>query len=247
MTNEERVYIHELVNITGHNRARYLQHVTANWGPIGQAERAQKCFGVWAVVGSTGPWPAVVNLWEYASWAGLAENFRVELTGAGLQDSALAEWWAAAAELRSGGFDSILVAPDWSPSIDMHVSGVLAPAAGYVHEWVQVETGGADAFLDTVRARGIEARGEGGMRMVGAFRKAMCADDMVLLVWSFADWSVWGEFESGPGRFRERWSEGAGDIRVWDRMLLSDAPLSPLRIGRQPSVNDRKSFGNSYP
>ena len=60
-----RVYIHEFIDIRGHNRARYLQHMTANWVPIGRRERAQSCFGVWAVVGSTGRWPQVVNLWEY--------------------------------------------------------------------------------------------------------------------------------------------------------------------------------------
>ena len=31
-----KVYIHEFVDITGHNRARYMQHITANWSPIGQ-------------------------------------------------------------------------------------------------------------------------------------------------------------------------------------------------------------------
>ena len=29
-----RVYIHEFIDIRGHNRARYLHHVTANWAPV---------------------------------------------------------------------------------------------------------------------------------------------------------------------------------------------------------------------
>ena len=53
-----RVYIHEFIDIIGHNRANYMQHMTANWGPIGQEERNQLCYGVWALVGSTGLWPS---------------------------------------------------------------------------------------------------------------------------------------------------------------------------------------------
>ena len=48
----DRVYIHEFIDIIGHSRANYMQHMTANWGPIGQEERNQLCYGVWALVGS---------------------------------------------------------------------------------------------------------------------------------------------------------------------------------------------------
>ena len=30
------------------------------------------------------------------------------------------------------------------------------------------------------------------------------------------------------------------DHAIWRRILLVDAPLSPLRIGRQPAVEDRR-------
>ncbi|HNH38392.1 MAG TPA: hypothetical protein PK912_08095, partial [Microthrixaceae bacterium] len=49
-----KVYIHELVDVIGHNRARYMQHMTANWCPIARRERHQLCLGVWATIGSTG-------------------------------------------------------------------------------------------------------------------------------------------------------------------------------------------------
>ena len=52
-----KLYIHELIDITGHNRARYLHHMTANWCPIAREERNQLCLGVWATLGSTGRWP----------------------------------------------------------------------------------------------------------------------------------------------------------------------------------------------
>ena len=60
----EKIYIHEFIDIIGHNRAKYMRHMTANWSPIAQEERKQLCYGVWGVVGTTRGWPEVVNLWE---------------------------------------------------------------------------------------------------------------------------------------------------------------------------------------
>src|SRR5436190_1420877 len=81
-----KVYIHEFIDIIGQNRARYMHHMTANWGPIGRQERNMLCFGVWGTVGSTGRWPEVVNLWELDGWDGLAANFSHELSASSLQD-----------------------------------------------------------------------------------------------------------------------------------------------------------------
>ena len=47
-----KVYIHEFIDIIGHNRAKYFQHMTANWSPIGQRERNQLCLACGA------PWAA---------------------------------------------------------------------------------------------------------------------------------------------------------------------------------------------
>jgi len=107
----DKVYIHEQIDIIGHNRAKYMHHMTANWCPIAREERNQLCYGVWSVVGSTGAWPQTVNMWELDGWEGLAQNFAHELVGAGAQDPSLTAWWAEAASLRRGGFDRIVV-PD---------------------------------------------------------------------------------------------------------------------------------------
>jgi hypothetical protein len=60
----DTVCIHEFIDIIGHNRAKYMHHMTANWSPIAHEERHQLCYGVWGVVGSTGTWPHVLNMWE---------------------------------------------------------------------------------------------------------------------------------------------------------------------------------------
>lgn len=239
-----RVHIHELVDIVGHRRADYLHHVTANWGPIGRAERDQRCFGVWATVGSTGRWPQVVNLWEYPSWEALGRNFETELVGGGLQDPALAEWWAAAAGMRSGGVDRILVAPDWSPSVDELCEDGGLGAAGYAHETVRVHPGAVAGFLESVREDGLPAYASAGLHLVGAFATALRDDDEAILLWSFADWATWAAFEADPAGGPARWRAARRDVTVsWERFLLADAPLSPLRTGRQPDVADRRPLG----
>ena len=50
-TANEKVYIHELIDVIGHGRNRYMHHMTANWCPVAREERNQLCFGVWATVG----------------------------------------------------------------------------------------------------------------------------------------------------------------------------------------------------
>jgi hypothetical protein len=235
-----KIYIHEFIEIIGHNRARYMQHMTANWGPIGRAERNMLCFAVWGTVGSTGRWPEVVNLWELDGWEGLAANFEHELSPASLQDDSLAAWWAVAAEMRRGGHDRILVPEPWSPTSEeltsAGVNGVV-----YAHELVTLPVGGVRSFLDALRDVGVPAVEALGPRAIGAFRVAMINDSEAIVLWAIPDWPTWIAYERA-------WDDGtlaswrshlvgmAADVR---RALLCDAPLSPLRTGRQPQIEDR--------
>ena len=109
-----KIYIHEFIDIIGPNRARYMHHMTANWCPIA-ARGAQH-----ALLRRVGDgrvdrrWPEVVNMWELDGWDGLAANF-ARAGHAVLQDPSLAEWWAAAAELRRSGFDRVVL-----PTVEPH-------------------------------------------------------------------------------------------------------------------------------
>lgn len=238
----EKVYIHELVEIRGHARAKYMHHVTANWSPIGQRERDQLCFGVWGTVGSTGRWPQVVNLWEEPGWDGLARNLARETGHPGMQDPSLAAWWAEAAAYRRGGEDRILRPAPWSPGIEsLTRDGVRGEF--YAHELVEVVPGGAAEYLERVRALGRDVHAELGLSLVGAFRTALRNDSECVLLWAIPSAEHWAGFERaqeghvGIARWREVTRELARD---WRRTLLVDAPLCPLRIGRQPRESDRR-------
>ena len=141
-----KIYIHELIDIVGQNRAKYMHHMTANWGPIGRTERNMLCVGVWATVGSTERWPQTVNMWELDGWQGLAANFRHEFNSPSLQDPSLEQWWAEAANYRNGGYDRILIPAPYSPTLEEALEREVRGEV-YSHETVQVVPGQAKSYL----------------------------------------------------------------------------------------------------
>ena len=238
----EKIYIHELIDIRGHARAKYMHHMTANWSPIGREERGQLCYGVWGTVGSTGRWPEVVNLWEEPGWQGLASNLARETAHPSLQDPSLAAWWAEAAKYRRGGRDRIMIPAPWTRTIEEltrdGVRGVF-----YAHELVRVLPGGAPEYLDRVRDVGVGIHEAFGLELVGAFRTALRNDSECLLLWAIPRAEDWAHFEAAQGDDPRiaRWREASRDLALdWRRTLLVDAPLCPLRTGRQPVASDRR-------
>jgi hypothetical protein len=237
-----KVYIHEFIHITRQNRARYMHHMTANWSPLAQEERHQLCYGVWGVVGSTGPWPQVVNIWEEDGFAGLARSFDTEFGTETLQDPALAKWWAAAAELRSGGFDRLLVPHPGAATIEeLTAAGVKAEV--FAHELITLAPRTARTFLDQAVAAADKVQASTGWRLVGAWRTAMHNDDEAILLWAIPSWVAWAAAEDGLARGAEVLPPDDGQVVLGrDRILLANAPLSPFRTGRQPSREDRTDW-----
>ena len=240
----DRVYIHEFIEISGHNRANYMHHMTANWSPLAQEQRHQLCYGVWSLLGSTGAWPQTVNMWEEDGFAGLARSFGIEAVGTGAQDPTLAKWWAKASEFRRGGFDRLLVPAPWTRTIDqLCVDGVRGDV--HAHELVRVRPGGAVDFLERAREVAVPALAPYGWGLTGAFTTAMVDDDEALLLWTIPTWDHWA---AGEVAHREddtvlAWRAGVRDlVTSWHRVLLVDAPLSPFKTGRQPSREDRTDW-----
>jgi hypothetical protein len=171
----DKVYIHELIDVIGHNRANYMHHMTANWSPIAQRERHQLCYGVWGTVGTTRRWPEVVNLWEEDGFDGLAGSFRHEFNHPTLQDPALADWWARAASFRRSGVDRVIVPAPWTQTIEeLCADGVRGET--YAHEIVQVRPGTAWDYLELVREEGAPVLGRFDWELVGAWVTAMRND-----------------------------------------------------------------------
>ncbi|MCL2583718.1 MAG: hypothetical protein FWE35_14840 [Streptosporangiales bacterium] len=237
----DKIYIHEFISITKQNRARYMHHMAANWSPIAQETRNQLCYGVWGVVGSTGHWPQVVNMWEEDGFSGLAESFGKELGNAALQDPALAKWWAAAADLRSGGFDRLVVPhPDTRTITELCDARVTGEA--YAHELITVRPGEARSFLDAALADASKSSNHG-WQLTGAWQTAMRGNDEAILLWTIPDWATWARAEEELTAGKDILLPNAsGKIETRQRILLVDSPLCPFRTGRQPNRDDRTDW-----
>jgi hypothetical protein len=234
----DRIYIHEFIDIIGPHRAEYLHHMTANYSPIAQQERGQQCFGVWGVLGSTGRWPQVVNLWEEDGFTGLAASFAHETGHPTMQDPKLARWWARAAGYRSGGTDRILAPAPWSPTIaELLAAGVHGEV--YAHELVTVPPGRARGYLDGLAELAPRVTDRFGWRLAGAWRTALADDAECLALWAIPTWTAWAEFEHAALAEPALGRPAGAEIRSAQRVLLVDAPLSPMRLRRQPSRTDR--------
>jgi hypothetical protein len=215
--------------------------MTANWCPVARAERNQLCLGVWGTVGSTGRWPEVVNMWELDGWDGLVANFEHEFEHAALQDPSLAEWWAVAASLRRGGVDRVVVPEPWTRSIEELIADDVRGAV-YAHELISLPAGAAPEFLAAVRDTAVGAHAELGVELVGAYRVTGVNDSEAIVIWALPSWDTWASLgqawlSAGP---LDIWRATTRGLQAdWRRSLMVDAPLSPLRIGRQPDVEDR--------
>ena len=159
-----------------------------------------------------------------------------------MQDPSLADWWAAAEKLRSGGWDRVLVAADFSPSVaELTASGVKGEL--YMHDIYDVNPGESRAFLDMIGEVAVPAYRAHDAQLVGAFRTGLVDDRECIVLWALPDWAAWGRFESAIDEADElrSWREGARRrVRRTHRFLMVDSPLSPLRTGRQPQVSDRR-------
>ena len=227
----DKVYIHEFIDIIGPNRANYMHHMTANFSPTAQRERNQLCYGVWGTVGTTRRWPEVVNLWEEDGFDGLASSFRHEFNHPTLQDPALAAWWARAAQFRSSGTDRVLIPAPWTRTIDeLCADGVRGET--YAHEMVTLRPGGAWEFLEMVRHEAAPVYEQFGWELIGAWVTSMRNDDEAFLLWAIPTWESWAETEHAERMdcALRRWRTRTYELsEKWHRFLVVDAPLSPMK------------------
>ncbi|MCU1460477.1 MAG: hypothetical protein JWO37_552 [Acidimicrobiales bacterium] len=231
----DKVYIHEFIDIIGQNRAKYMEHMTAGWGETARVERNMLCAGVWGTVGSTGRWPETVNLWELDGWPGLADNFGYEVKHPGMQDPALAAWWAKAAPLRRGGIDRILRPAPYSPTIEGVIEAGLVGAEVYMHEVVRLVPGTVHRYLDLLEQEFLPIAKGVGLQLFGAYRNAMINGSEAIVIWAIDTWDRWGAIEAAYEDDADvaRWRRASDEIVVdWERNLMVDSPLNPTRTGR---------------
>jgi hypothetical protein len=99
--------------------------------------------------------------------------------------------------------------------------------------------------LERAREQAAPVFDEFGWQLVGALTTAMGNDDEALLLWAIPTWQGWADAEKAHGSHDGviGWRSGVSDVVTgWHRLLLVDSPLSPMKLGRQPSRDDRTDW-----
>ncbi len=201
------LYLHETIDILGSGQDGYMRSVHERAAHSAEAG-ISRLVGCWRVVGSTGRWPQVVNLWEMDGWSHWAEALERQFVPA-RKDASLAPWWTRTAEFRSGGFDRILV-----PASDCPTQAELL--ASRRKAWVfeqtitRVDTD-ASLFVDEAIGALRPLVGRRGIELVGAYVAPMTPGEVVW-IWSAPTFSVlcaWYEERDREVGWR-RWLDGRG-------------------------------------
>jgi hypothetical protein len=210
-----QLFLHEVVDIVGEGARPYMD-LMARTNTDAIADRGMRLFGTWQVVGMTGRWPQVVNMWTIDGW----EGWRRSLVAANLkrhENTALEDWWDDAYRHRSGGFDRLLLAH------------ALAPAPGelFVHELSTVQPGAGPDYLAAVEAEWAPIAAEHGHHLVGAF-EVLFTDVEVVTVWATSlDAHI--SFESGTDDRVAAWRSRTRPLLTrWREELMVPGPGSPL-------------------
>jgi hypothetical protein len=213
----DRLFLHEIIDIVGEGARTYMDFVVAT-DTDAIADRGMKLFGTWQVVGMTGRWPQVVNLWEIDGW----EGWKRSLVAANLEreaNAALKEWWTEAHAVRTGGFDRLLEAR----------TVTRAPGELFVHELSKVKPGAGPDYLAALEEQWAPVCADHGHTLVGSF-EVLFTDVEVVTVWSTSlDDHI--AFESGHDDRVGKWREEARQyLTAWREELMVPGPGSPLAV-----------------
>jgi hypothetical protein len=173
------LFLHEVIDITEQNQWNYMEHAKAQ---AGHEKVDFELLGTWYVMGITGRWPQVINIWEipggWDGWYGKVDRLNLKRrTNAHLEN-----WWTTAYRYRTGGYDRLLAGhpgcPDMATLAANRVRGTL-----FVHEITEVRPGTALEYLDVVREVRAPALADHGHTLVGLY-EVMMHDTEVCTVWA---------------------------------------------------------------
>jgi len=176
------LHLHEVVDIVGQGARPYMQENVVGFDADAAADRALRLYGTWEVVGATGRWPQVVNVWEledgWEGWRRLCQATNLRRA----ENVALGEWWDDAYRKRTGGFDRLLRAAPGQPLLADLVAGGVTGSL-FVHELTRVRPGEGTAYLRAVEAEWAPLAARHGHRLVGAW-EVLFGDTEVVTLWA---------------------------------------------------------------
>ena len=173
------LYLHETIDIVGQGAWPYMAHTVQAGGNETNSFVLQ---GTWYVMGITGRWPQVVNIWDVpGGWDGWQNSVdRLNLKRSANAD--LTKWWDEAFKLRTGGFDRLLAGAPGSPtSASLVADGVIGSL--FTHEIATVRPGAALDYLAAVAEVRVPLMLEYGLTATGLY-ETLLTDTEAVTVWA---------------------------------------------------------------
>jgi hypothetical protein len=238
-TANERLYIHETIQISVRHRQKYLQHFL-KWAPISRELYNMRLVGVWAVNGSTHDWPVAIVLWELDGLAAFSKMLAGEY--AHLQDpnapvkDHYTLYWGEGEEgvVDTKGTDRLLAPAFYSPSLAQAVERKIT-GAGYLHETVKGPPGSIGPFLEKLGREWVPFAGRLGLKLVGAYRSMLLNDEEAIVIWAIPTWDDWARYQKALYSEAEAiaWRADAARAGIgWEGKLLNPAAGSALQTGK---------------
>jgi len=220
MADPDLLFLHEVIDVVGRGGPAYMAH-TVGFDAAATTSSGLELVGTWEVVGTTGRWPQVVNVWEidgWDGWARLAQRTNVDKAA----NEPLATWWDEAHQHRRGGFDRLLRgAPGCPAKADLLAADVTG--SWFVHELSEVRPGAGPDYLATTLAERVPAMEGRGITLVGLYDSVL-TDTEVCTIWAtdvaahaalLRDGDAWSTIA-------RRW------CTRWREELMTPGPGSPL-------------------
>jgi hypothetical protein len=175
------LYLHEYVDIVGEGAVPYMEH-TLRFDTERAAGGSLTLVGTWQVVGVTGRWPQVVNLWEIAGgwdgWGALVDAANVRRAA----NRPLEGWWREAYRFRSGGFDRLLRGAPGCPTLAELATGGVRGSL-FVHELSTVRPGAGPDYLAAAAEEWAPVAADHAHHPVGLY-EVLLGDTEVVTVWA---------------------------------------------------------------
>mgnify|MGYP006277215919 CR=1 FL=1 len=251
-TGQRPLFLHEVIDVVGQHQWDYMEHAKAQ---AGHEKVDFELLGTWYVMGITGRWPQVINIWDvpggWDGWFGKVDRLGMKrMTNAHLHG-----WWTTAYTYRTGGYDRLLAGAPGCPTMaSLAADGVRGSL--FVHEITEVAPGTALDYLAAVRAERAPLMAEYGHHLVGLY-EVMMHDTEVCTVWATeAEEHVrMGKARDvARGLLSESAAGVAGDDRIeawhrtarrwatrWREELMTPAPdtlCAPVAVPVDDSVGD---------
>lgn len=227
MADRVPLFLHEVIDVVGRGARAYMEHTVA-FDATRTTDGGLALLGTWEVVGTTGRWPQVVNVWEIDGWAGwqrLAQRTNVDKAS----NAELAAWWDEASQRRTGGFDRLLRGAPGCPTLaDLGAAGTTG--TWFVHELSQVRPGAGADYLAATLAERVPAMAACGIALVGLY-DSLLTDTEVCTIWA-TDLAAHTELL----RTGDPWPATARQwCTRWREELMTPGPGSPLAPTEPPT------------